>query len=47
MFKNESVLSKIQKFRVKFESVHWKFLNIYIITSSIIIKNQYFIKSQK
>ena len=47
MFKNESKLSKIKKCRVKYESVHQKFFNIYIITRSITIKNQSFIKSQK
>ena len=47
MFENESKLSKIQKCRVKYESVHEKFLNIYIITRSITIKNQSFIKSHK
>ena len=49
MFKNESKLSKIQKSRVKYEGVHYKFSNIYIyiITRSIIIKHQSFIKSQK
>ena len=47
MFKNESKLSKIQKCRVKYESVHKKFLNIYIIPRSITIKDQSFIKSQK
>ena len=34
MFKNESKLSKIQKCRVKYESVHQRFLKIYIITRS-------------
>ena len=47
MFKNESNSSKIQKSRVKYESMHSKFLNIYISTRSIIIKNQSFIISQK
>ena len=36
MFKIELKLSKIQKCRVKYESVHYKFLNIYIIQ---ILKN--------
>ena len=47
MFTNESKLSKIQKCRVEYESLQLNFLNIYIITRSIIIKNQSFIESQK
>ena len=47
MFKSESKLTKIQKCRVKYESVDSNFLNIYIITRSIIIKNPSFIKSHK
>ena len=42
MFKNESKLSKTQKCMVEYESVHLRFLKIYIITRSIIIKKPIF-----
>ena len=47
MFKNESHFDNLQKCGVKYESVHQRFLKVYINTRSIIIKKQSSIQSQK